>query len=125
MALPRSPEKSRVSRRQVEKDETVQNRQLPLIEQRPEAFRRVGREVGDGHLSRQKKSHRTGEQTEEQEQAAPEFEQAGNPHQREEFELEWQRGRNAEELLPAVRQKKKGRDDPQDAEQPRLPANAQ
>src|SRR2546421_8464428 len=44
---------------EIKKKETIEHRRLALILCRPEALRRMNREVGKGHLARQKKSNWT------------------------------------------------------------------
>ena len=46
----------------IEKDETVDDCQLPAVEQREETSRRVHHEIGNGHVAREDKDDGAGEQ---------------------------------------------------------------
>src|SRR6266550_5418452 len=55
---------------EIEPDEAEQDSWVSLIEHRPEAVWRVTQEIRDGHLARQNEGHRSGEQSDEEQQAA-------------------------------------------------------
>jgi hypothetical protein len=69
--------------------------------------------------------HRPREQPDDQERAADQFEQAGDPADREEYRARVIRRRKAEQFRRAVLEKQKRRDDAQDAQDARGPNGLQ
>src|SRR3954451_129985 len=54
---------------EIEEEKAEHDRRMSLIENRPESLRSVTLEVGDGHLAREEKGHRTGVEPEQEERA--------------------------------------------------------
>src|SRR3954463_5191459 len=54
---------------EIEEEKAEHDRRMSLIENRPESLRSVTLEVGDGHLAREEKGHRTGVEAEQEEGA--------------------------------------------------------
>ena len=61
---------------EIEKDETVDDCQLPAVEQRKETSRCVRHEIGNGHVAREDKGDGAGEQTKREQQSANQLQQA-------------------------------------------------
>ena len=64
---------------EIEEDEAVEDRGVAAVQEREEALRRVGEEIGDGHLAGKHEGDRAGEEAEGEKRAAEELEHAGEP----------------------------------------------
>src|ERR1700674_5712835 len=108
--------------REIEEYEAVKRRQLPAVQQGPEALSGVRHEIGQCHLAGKNESDGPREQADEQEQAAEQFERSRNADQREQGGRVGHRGRQAQQFLRAVRHEEKRGDNAQYAQQARRPA---
>jgi len=64
---------------QKKEDETIENGEFTVVQQRPKAGGKMGFEVSDRHFAGKNKGSRAGEESEEQKNAAEELKDAGNP----------------------------------------------
>jgi hypothetical protein len=72
---------------QVEEGKTVEHLGFAAIEQREEAARGADHEIGHRHFARQDEGGRPGEQADQQQQTANQFDDAGHPDQRERLQI--------------------------------------
>jgi hypothetical protein len=109
----------------VEKDEAESDGEFAFVLDRKKAAGRVHHEIGDGHFTREDKGSQAGEESERKEEAAEEFNPAGNEHERGQAALAAHRmigRREVKEFLGAVLEQQQADDDAKDAEKDRLPA---
>src|SRR5712691_1860859 len=84
----------------IEKNEAEQHRQFAPVADRPESMRRVRAEIGHGHFAAGHKSGNGGEQSQSDQHAPAELDDAGDEHQ---GIVEFARApENAEKLLRAM-----------------------
>src|SRR5438445_1601527 len=107
---------------EIEEHEAVKHRQLPAVQQGPEASSGVRHEIGECHLAAKNESDRPREQPDEQQRAADQFERSRQADQREQRRRAGYRRGKAEQLLRAVRHEEKRVDNAQHAQQARRPA---
>ncbi|MET3756835.1 hypothetical protein ABID08_004213 [Rhizobium binae] len=77
-------------------------------------------EIGEGHQPREYEGCDAGLESDQDQEAEGEFDQPGNPGERADRRHAC-RGRKMQDLLPAVAEQHERRDDPQEAQQVRLP----
>src|SRR5947207_13614628 len=83
----------------IQKCKTKADREVAFTENWKEAARKMFDEIGRGHFAGQYKSHRSREQTKDQERAADQFEHAGDANQRKQLQVrEHLGGRQTENL---------------------------
>jgi hypothetical protein len=91
---------ARSGRGQEQEDAAVEHGKLSLVQHRDKdiALRAVGHEVTDRHLARENERDRADEESDQQQRAADQFEDAGNADQRSDRDVvEHRHVRNAEE----------------------------
>src|SRR5437764_13751146 len=87
----------------IQKCKTKADREVAFTENWKEAARKMFDEIGRGHFAGQDKSHRSREQTKDQERAADQFEHASDSKQRKPLQIiEHPNGRPTEKLCRYV-----------------------
>src|SRR6185436_13400183 len=110
--------------REVEEEETVENRGCTLIEHRPEVVSRMADEIRERHLARENERHRTSEESEKNQRAAYCFDDTGKPWQRADHggpTAGHDRRRESEPLGRADLDEEEGDHDPESAQEIRSP----
>jgi hypothetical protein len=106
---------------EIQEDEAIEDGRVATVEYGEKTARGVRHEIGEGHFTRQDEGHRPGEQADQHQQAAEQFQHARQPRQREQFRAGIGRGREAQQFLGAVLHEQQGGDDAQDGEHSRRP----
>src|SRR5256885_14808391 len=110
----------------IQKCKTKADREVAFTENWKEAARKMFDEIGRGHFAGQDKSHRSREQTKDQERAADQFEHAGDAKQRKPLQiLEDLDGRPTEQFCRSVLKQNQAVHDPQNAEDTGRPNGAE
>ena len=105
---------------EIEEDQAVEDRRVAAVQRGVDALRGVRDPVGGGHQARQDEGDRTGEEAEDQQRAAHEFEHARDPRQRERGRVEVGGGK-AQDLLGPVGEEDQRGDDAKHAQHLRAP----